>query len=209
MPEELTLSDSASSVSSSAASSEFDVIEALQDGPAKSKSPIADSTKGLSPSAKAPEHLTVQRSGYSDTPILGPPLSQVSHNRVASQPNMQAALVQGSQSLSTSQTQKANQSWPNTAAGQEYTLSSASWLASGTQQGGQGQLAGTAQPPSPSKGFSDKPILAVYSRRPSADKEVQPEMQKDSSDQSPAAEALQTKVRSHCSSGPSCPAVIL
>lgn len=179
------LDDSASpslSSASSTASSEFDVLEVLpSDDP--SQAPPTISHAGPSPSANPvqsqTEPFTVQRSAYSDTPILGPPISQLKspgHGMTA------APAFSSKQALGTGFSQGLLQGGNG-----EQTQMSGSALPNARP----GQAAGSALPLSPRKGFSDKPILAVYSRRPSADEEA--------SHQSASEQALQTKVIHHTS----------
>jgi len=61
---------------------------------------------------------------------------------------------------------------------------------------GIGQVSAQARLTSPRKGFSDKPILAVYSRRPSADEEAMQDVTGSSRRQQQSSDdALQAKVQ--------------
>ena len=168
------------SIASSAASSEFDVLEALPNQSSHLYPPFTASLPA-SPLKPRAEHHTVQRSAYSDTPILGPSTSK--YGQPGSTVSAASAGGQGSSAM----------------------LSNRGLLRVGPQQT---QLQASALPPSPSpgllagadaqaatprKGFSDKPILAVYSRRPSADEEAT--QAKGSGTQIPPSDpVLQTKV---------------
>lgn len=169
--------DSSSSPSlspaSSASSSEFDILETLPDR-------VQPPSMSSSPGQPHVEPHLVQRSAYSDTPILGPSTHR--------QPGIAASAASAS------------------AAGQSSNamLSHREVLGSGVQQArmpsgsaqtatSSGLLAGAALPAVPRRGFSDKPILAVYSRRPSADGEASP-VQNSSSQAQSSDSVLQTKV---------------
>ena len=162
------------SSASSAASIEFDNLEALPD-----ESPqlhLAPSTSlPASPLPPQAEHHTVQRSAYSDTPILGPSTAKYGHPGTAGVHSSTAMLL--------------HRGRPGDSLQQAQPQASALPLSPSP-----GLLAGAgALPATPRRGFSDKPILAVYSRRPSADEEAT--VAKDSGGQvSPSAPALQTKV---------------
>ena len=175
--------DSASpsvSIASSAASSEFDILEALPDQSSQLQ-PSSTASLPASPLQPQAEQHTVQRSAYSDTPILGPSTSK--YGQPGSAISAASAGGQGSSAM----------------------LSYRGLLQDGAQQA---QLQSSALPLSPSpgllaaadplpatprRGFSDKPILAVYSRRPSADEEAT-QAEDSGSHMAPSDPVLQTKV---------------
>lgn len=143
------------SIASSAASSEFDMLEVQPD---QSSQLHVSSTVSLPASPLQPqaEHHTVQRSAYSDTPILGPSTSK--HG----QPGISASAGdQGSSAM------LSHRGLLGDGAHQARLQASALPLSPSS-----GLLAvADALPATPRRGFSDKPILAVYSRRPSTDEE--------------------------------------
>ena len=168
------------SIASSAASSEFDILEALPDKSSQLQPPSTASLPA-SPLQPQAEHHTVQRSAYSDTPILGPSTSK--YGQPGSSASAASAGGQGSSA----------------------TLSHRGLLHDGAQQAHLQASALPLSPPpgllaaadplpaTPRRGFSDKPILAVYSRRPSADGEAA--QAKDAGGQIPPSDpVLQTKV---------------
>ncbi len=169
-----TVSDSASlSPASSAASSEFDVMEAAPYQASQHASSVTRAAHShlTSPAQTRAEEYTVQRSGYSDTPILRPAASQMR------------------------QLGSTSHSAADSAAGmsQELGPASASWQ-SHESNVDKGQLPAQGMLNSPRKGFSDKPILAVYSRRPSTDEEATEVAEVSNSKEQSTNVALQTKV---------------
>lgn len=181
-----SLSDSASV--SSASSSEFDVLDA-----APYQSPVSNTVRSqvASPSHSQPEHQTVQRSGYSTSPILGPAPFQ---NRPAGDQNGFTSHTLDTEARQLRETEVASQ--PTSAA----AVSQGPAAASPSQppheaNAGKGHLPAQATLSSPRKGFSDKPILAVYSRRPSVDDEVLQESATSSARQQQVPDGgLQAKV---------------
>ena len=190
-----SLSAESLSSASSAGSSEFDILEAAPYQSLHDRSMVAHAVlieaASPGPTDMAPsraEQYNVQGSGYSTSPILGPASSQVkpsgdgdhsikavlgsapSQAGGATRPTLAAVISQGSASVSPSQ-----QPHENIA--------------------GIGQVSAQARLTSPRKGFSDKPILAVYSRRPSADEEATQELTGSSRRQQQSSDdALQAKV---------------
>ena len=168
------------SSASSAASSEFDVLEVLPaDKPSQEPPTVYRAgPSSIKSSVKSQlEPYTVQRSAYSDTPILGPAASQVRPPGLtltaapasSSKPALGTVFSQGLLQGGNGEPQMSGSALPSARPG---------------------QAAGSALPPSPRKGFSDKPLLAVYSRRPSADEEAS----QGSNNQSASEQALQNKV---------------
>ena len=155
------------SSASSAASSEFDILEAAPDESIQ----LSSLSLPASPIQPQAQPHTVQRSAYSDTPILGPGTSM---HRQPGNAVKAASASEGSQSLGA-------------------MLSHRGVFGDGGQQA---QSQGPALPASPRRGFSDKPILAVYSRRPSADEEAS--QAKESGSQTQLSDpVLQNKVAYH------------
>ena len=191
-----SLSAESSSSASSAGSSEFDILEAVPYQSPHDRSMVAHAIQkeaaspGQTYTAQSrAEQYNVQGSGYSTSPILGPASSQVkpagdgdhsvqavlgsapSQAGGATRPALAAVISQGSASVSPSQ-----QPHENIA--------------------GIGQVSAQARLTSPRKGFSDKPILAVYSRRPSADEEAMQDVTGSSRRQQQSSDdALQAKVQ--------------
>lgn len=170
------------SSASSAASIEFDNLDARPDQSSQLRPPPSTSLPA-SPLQPQAEHHTVQRSAYSDTPILGPSTARYGHPGTAASAGVHSSaamlLHRGLLGDSVQQAQPQASALP---------LSPSPGLLAGA-----GALSAT-----PRRGFSDKPILAVYSRRPSADEEAT--VGKDGGSQmSPSAPVLQTKVT--CSAG--------
>ena len=170
---------------SSRASSEFDLLEDLPESPNQqpSRSNHAAPASPTTTAQGTAEAYTVQRSAYSDTPILGPSPSQLR------QPvNASTAVAASSVSMT-----RPGTAFPQTPVlhntQQQTQLSSEALLGCKT-----GILAASTLPVSPRRGFSDKPILAVYSRRPSTDGEATTGSSNQASEQ-----ALQTKVNCHAS----------
>ncbi|KAA6423480.1 MAG: hypothetical protein FRX49_06540 [Trebouxia sp. A1-2] len=190
-----SLSADSLSSASSAESSEFDILEAAPYQSPHNRSTVAHAvqTEAASPhrtdSAQSrAEQYSVQVSGYSTSPILGPASSQVkqsgdgdhsikailgsapSQAGGATRPTLAAAVNQASAAVSLSQQPHENSA-------------------------GIGQVSAQARVTSPRKGFSDKPILAVYSRRPSADEEATQEVTASTRKQQQASDdAMQAKV---------------
>ena len=191
-----SLSAESLSSASSAGSSEFDILEAAPYQSPHNRSTVAHAVQkeaaspGPTDTAQSrAEQYNVQGSGYSTSPILGPASSQVqpsgdgdrsikavlrsapSQAGDATRPALAAVSSQGSASVSSSQQPHSNIA-------------------------GIGQVPAQARLSSPRKGFSDKPILAVYSRRPSADEEATQEVTGSSRRQQQSSDdALQAKVR--------------
>lgn len=161
-----SLSDSASV--SSASSSEFDVLDA-----APYQSPVSSTVRSqvASPSHTQPEHQTVQRSGYSTSPILGPTPFQ---NRPAGDQGGSISPNLDTEARQPRQAEAASQPMSAAVVSQGPGAASPSQLSHGANAG-KGHLPARVTLSSPRKGFSDKPILAVYSRRPSVDDEVSQE----------------------------------
>ena len=168
------------STASSAASSEFDILEALPNQSSQLQPPLSASLPA-SPLQPQAEPYTVQRSAYSDTPILGPSTSK--YGQAGSSASAASADGQGSGAM------LSHRGLPRDGAQQAQSQASALPLSLSS-----GPLtAADALPATPRRGFSDKPILAVYSRRPSADEEAT--QAKDSGSQTPPSDpVLQTKV---------------
>ena len=190
-----SLSAESLSSASSAGSSEFDILEAVPYQSPHDRSAVAHAVQkeaaspGRTDTAQSrAEQYSVQSSGYSTSPILGPVSSQVkpsedgdhsikavlgsapSQAGGATRPALAAVICHGSASVSSSQQPHKN-------------------LA------GIGQVSAQARLTSPRKGFSDKPILAVYSRRPSADEEATQDVTGSSrTRQRSSDDALQAKV---------------
>lgn len=163
------------SSASSAASIEFDNLEALPNQSPQLHQPPSTSLPA-SPLQPPAEHHTVQRSAYSDTPILGPSTARSGHAETAASAGVHSSTAMHRGLLGD---------------GAQQAQSQASALPLSPSPG---LLAGAGVlPATPRRGFSDKPILAVYSRRPSADEEAT--VAKDSGSQmSASAPPLQTKV---------------
>lgn len=157
------------SPASSAASSEFDILEAMPDLPQPLSVPNSPAQTHTDP------HM-VQRSAYSDTPILAPSMQR--------QPGNTAFVTSASASGRSSDTMLSHRdilgnTVPQPSLGSTQPVSSPGVLA--------GASGAAALPAVHRRGFSDKPILAVYSRRPSADGEA-------SEAEGSGSQALQTKV---------------
>ncbi len=191
-----SLSAESLSSASSAGSSEFDILEAAPYQSPHNKSTVAHAVQqeAASPARtdtaqSRAEQYNVQGLGYSTSPILGPALSQgkpagdndrsikavlgsaPSQAGGATRPTLAAVVSQGSASVSPSPQPHENLT-------------------------GIGQVSAQARLTSPRKGFSDKPILAVYSRRPSADEEATQDVTGSSTRQQQSSDdAMQAKVQ--------------
>ena len=164
------LSGSESSAPSSPASSEFDIVEALPD-----RSPqqlLSDNSTGssqpASPTRSQVEQFNTQQSGFSHSPILGPvavPIKPAGNANHSGDPILASSLSEVKQAGAADRPSSVYANFS-----QESGAILASWQSSG------GHFAAGQSPAkalsSPRQGFSDKPILAVYSRRPSADGEA-------------------------------------
>ena len=176
-----SLSAESLSSASSAGSSEFDILEAAPYQSPHNRSTVAHAVQneaaspGRTDTAQSrAEQYNVQGSGYSTSPILGPASSQVQPSgdgdcSIKAVLGSAAVISQGSASAASQQPHE--------------TLA------------GIGQVSAQARQTSPRKGFSDKPILAVYSRRPSADEEATQEVTGSSRrKQQSSDDAMQAKV---------------
>ncbi len=176
-----SLSAESLSSASSAGSSEFDILEAAPYQSPHNRSTVAHAVQkeaaspGRTDTAQSrAEQYNVQGSGYSTSPILGPASSQVQPSgdgdcSIKAVLGSAAVISQGSASAASQQPHE--------------TLA------------GIGQVSAQARQTSPRKGFSDKPILAVYSRRPSADEEATQEVTGSSRRQQQSSDdAMQAKV---------------
>ncbi|KAL0029937.1 hypothetical protein WJX77_008395 [Trebouxia sp. C0004] len=181
----------------SAGSSEFDISEASPYQSPHDRSMVAHAVRkeaaspartDMAHSSERAEKYNVQGSGYSTSPILGPASSQVKPSGDGDHSNK---AVLGSAS-----SQARGATCPALAA----VISQGAAYVSPSQQthegiAGIGQVSAQARLTSPRKGFSDKPILAVYSRRPSADEEATQEVTGTSRGQQQSSDdALQARV---------------
>ncbi len=191
-----SLSAESLSSASSAGSSEFDLLEAAPYQSPHNKSTVAHAVQkeaaspGQTESAQSrAEQYSVQGSGYSTSPILGPASSQV-------QPS-----GDGDRSINAVLGSAPSQAGGATRSTSAAVVSQGSASVSPSQQphenlAGIGQVPAQARLTSPRKGFSDKPILAVYSRRPSADEEATQEVTGSSRRQQQSSDdAMQAKVQ--------------
>jgi len=188
-----SLSAKSLSSASSAGSSEFDILEAAPYQSPHDRSTVAHAeaaSPGRTDTAQSrAEQYSVQGSGYSTSPILGPASS---HVKPSGDGEHSTQAVLGS-----APSQAGGATRPTLAA----VVSQRSASVSPAQQphenlAGIGQVPAQARLTSPRKGFSDKPILAVYSRRPSADEEATQEVTGSSRRQQQSSDdAMQAKVQ--------------
>ena len=189
-----SLSAESLSSASSAGSSEFDILEAVPYQSPHDRSTFAHAVQkeaaslGQTGTAQLrAEQYNVQGSGYSTSPILGPASSQAQPSEDG---DRSSTAVLGS-----APSQAGGATRPALPA-----VSQPSASVSPSQQphenlAGVGQVSAQARLTSPRKGFSDKPILAVYSRRPSADEEATQDVTRSSRRQQQSSDyAMQAKV---------------